>query len=141
LRATILFEEPVRNFWAVAVGAAIGGVSRYYLSLFATERLGDVLPWATLIINVTGSFALGFLMRFALASPSASMELRLFLATGVCGGYTTFSTYSYEVALLIEEGQYERAGAYALGSVVLAVLATFAGFLLARELIALRAQP
>jgi CrcB protein len=141
LRAIILFEEPVRNFWAVAIGAAIGGLARYYLSLFATERLGDVLPWATLIINVTGSFALGFLMRFALASPSASMELRLLLATGVCGGYTTFSTYSYEVALMIEDGQYERAGAYALGRVVLALLATMAGFVLARELIAVRGQP
>ena len=130
----------MKNFWAVAIGAAIGGVSRYYLSLVATERLGDALPWATLIINVTGSFVLGFLMRFALASPSTSMELRLLLATGLCGGYTTFSTFSYEVALLVEDGQYERAGAYALGSVVLALLATFAGFVLARELISIRAQ-
>lgn len=133
-------EELVRNFWAVAIGAAIGGVSRYYVSLVATERLGDVLPWATLIINVTGSFVLGFLMRFALASPAASMEMRLLLATGVCGGYTTFSTYSYEAALLVEEGQYERAAAYAFGSVILALLATFAGFVLARELIALRGR-
>jgi CrcB protein len=69
------------------------------------------------------------------------MEFRLLLATGVCGGYTTFSTYSYEVALMIEDGQYERAGAYALGSVVLALLATMAGFVLARELIAVRGQP
>lgn len=141
LARDFLFEVPVKNFWAVAIGAAIGGVSRYYLSLFATVRLGDALPWATLIINVTGSFLLGFLMRFALASPSASVELRLLLATGLCGGYTTFSTYSYEVALLIEEGQYERAAAYAFGSIVLALLATFAGFILARELIAVRARP
>jgi CrcB protein len=141
LRGTILFEESVRNFWAVAIGAAAGGVSRYYLSFAIQSRAGASFPWGTLVVNVTGSLILGFLMRFALASPAASMELRLFLATGVCGGYTTFSTYSYEVALLIEDGQYERAGAYAFGSVILAVLATFAGFVLARELMALRTQP
>jgi fluoride exporter len=141
LARDFLFDVLVRAFWAVAIGAAIGGTTRYYVSLFATERLGDVLPWATLIINVTGSFVLGFLMRFALASPASSMEVRLLLATGVCGGYTTFSTYSYEVALLIEEGQYERAATYAFGSMILAVLATFAGFVLARELLAVRARP
>ena len=78
------------------------------------------------------------LMRYALATPSVSAELRALLTTGFCGGYTTFSTYSYETATLLEDGQYGRAGTYALASVVLALVATFAGFVLARELIALR---
>jgi len=130
----------VRIFWAVAVGAAAGGVSRYYLSVAVQQRLGATFPWGTLVINVTGSLLLGFLMRYALATPTVSAEMRLLLTTGFCGGYTTFSTFSYETAMLLEDGQYERAAAYALASVLVALLATFCGFILARELIAFRAR-
>jgi CrcB protein len=66
------------------------------------------------------------------------VELRALLTTGFCGGYTTFSTFSYETAALLEDGQYERAGAYAFGSVLISLAATFCGFLLAREVIAMR---
>lgn len=131
----------MRIFWAVAVGAALGGVSRYYLSLSLTGRLGDAFPWSTLVINVTGSLLLGILMRSAFASPAANAELRLLLATGFCGGYTTFSTFSYETALLLEDGRYQRAATYVVASVVVALLATFSGFLLAQRLLALRARP
>ncbi len=130
----------MRIFWAVAVGAAAGGVSRYYLSVAVQQRLGATFPWGTLLINVTGSLLLGFLMRYALATPGVSAEMRLLLTTGFCGGYTTFSTFSYETAMLLEDGQYERAAAYALASVIVALLATFCGFILARELIAFRAR-
>ena len=130
----------MRTFWAVAFGAALGGVARYYLSSAIQHRLGATFPWGTLVINVSGSLLLGVLMRYALATPSVSAELRAFLTTGVCGGYTTFSTYSYETATLLEDGQYGRASTYALASVVLALVATFAGFVLAREVIALREQ-
>lgn len=130
----------MRIFWAVAVGAAAGGVSRYYLSVAVQQRLGATFPWGTLVINVTGSLLLGFLMRYALATPTVSAEMRLLLTTGFCGGYTTFSTFSYETAMLLEDGQYERAAAYALASVLVALLATFCGFVLARELIAFRAR-
>jgi CrcB protein len=122
----------------VATGAALGGVARYSLASAIQQRVGPTFPWGTLVINVSGSLLLGVLMRYALATPSVSAELRAFLTTGFCGGYTTFSTYSYETATLLEDGQYGRAGTYALASVVLALLATFAGFVLARELIALR---
>ena len=128
----------MRTFWAVAFGAALGGVARYYLASAIQQRVGPTFPWGTLVINVSGSLLLGMLMRYALATPSISAELRAFLTTGFCGGYTTFSTYSYETATLLEDGQYGRAGTYALASVVLALVATFAGFVLARELIALR---
>lgn len=134
-------EVLVKLFWAVAIGAAVGGVSRYYLSLALTERLGDAFPWGTLVINVTGSLLLGFLMRYAFASPGANAELRLLLVTGFCGGYTTFSTFSYETVQLLEDGQYERAATYVAASVVVALLATAGGFVLARELIALRSRP
>jgi CrcB protein len=128
----------VRTFWAVAIGAALGGVARYYLASALQQRLGATFPWGTLVVNVSGSLLLGVLIRYALATPSVSVEMRALLTTGFCGGYTTFSTYSYETATLLEDGQYGRAGAYALASVVVALGATFAGFVLARELIALR---
>jgi CrcB protein len=125
-------------FWAIAFGAAVGGVSRYYLSTSLQQRLGVAFPWGTLVVNVTGSLLLGFLIRYALATPAVSVELRALLTTGFCGGYTTFSTFSYETVALIEEGQYERAGAYVLGSVILSLLATLCGFIVARELLAFR---
>ena len=128
----------MRTFWAVAIGAALGGVARYYLATAIQQRVGPTFPWGTLVINVSGSLLIGVFIRYALATPSVSTELRAFLTTGFCGGYTTFSTYSYETAALLEDGQYGRAGTYALASVVLALIATFAGFVLARELIALR---
>jgi fluoride exporter len=128
----------VRLFWAIAVGAAAGGVSRFYLAAAIQQRLGSTLPWGTLAINVTGSLLLGFLLRYAMATPAISLELRAMLTVGFCGGYTTFSSYSYETMVLIEDGEIGRAAVYSLGSVVLALLATFAGFTLARELLAFR---
>jgi CrcB protein len=128
----------VKTFWAIAIGAAVGGVSRYYLSTAVQHRMGSTFPWGTLVINITGSVVLGFIMRYALSTPGVSVELRLLFTTGFCGGYTTFSTYSYETATLIEDGQLGRAGTYALASVLLALAGTFTGFALAREVIALR---
>jgi len=131
-------EVPVKMFWAIAIGAGVGGVCRYYLASSVQHRFGATFPWGTLLINVTGSLLLGFLIRYALSTPGVSVEMRALLTTGFCGGYTTFSTFSFETAALIEDGQYERAGAYVLGSVILSLLATFCGFILARELLAFR---
>jgi CrcB protein len=127
----------VKIVWAIAVGAAVGGLARYYLGMAIQQRTGVTFPWGTLVINVTGSLLLGFIIRYALAV-EVSVELRALLTTGFCGGYTTFSTFSYETAALLEDGQYERAGAYAFGSVLISLAATFCGFLLAREVIAMR---
>lgn len=124
--------------WAIATGAAAGGVARYYVGVWVQQRTGVSFPWGTLLINVSGSLLLGFLVRYALVTPGISVEVRALLTTGFCGGYTTFSTYSYETAALLEDGQYGRAGAYVLGSVALALIGTYCGFLLARELIAFR---
>jgi CrcB protein len=128
----------VRLFWAIAAGAAAGGVSRFYLGAAIQQRLGTSFPWGTLAINITGSLLLGFLLRYAMATPAISPEMRAMLTVGFCGGYTTFSSYSYETLVLLEEGQVARAAVYSLGSIVLALFATFAGFALARELIAFR---
>jgi len=126
--------------WYVAIGSGIGGVVRLFLGSFIQQRAGSSFPLGTLIINITGSFILGFIIRYALATPSITPEIRALLTTGFCGGYTTFSTYSFETATLIEDGRYERASLYILLSVGVALLGTFGGFATARQLLALRAN-
>jgi CrcB protein len=122
----------------VAVGAAAGGISRYYLTSFIQQRAGSGFPVGTLIINITGSFLLGVIVRIALQSDIISPEVRTLLTTGFCGGYTTFSTFSYETALLLEDGEYGRATLYVGASVTIALLGTFLGFAVANRLLALR---
>lgn len=112
----------------VAVGSAVGGVFRLLMTAFVQQRIATTFPLGTLLVNITGSFALGFIIKYALATPAVSPELRALLTTGFCGGFTTFSAYSFETAALIEEGQYSRASVYIAASVLLSLLATFAGF-------------
>ena len=123
----------------VAVGSAVGGVSRFALSTFVQQRAGT-FPVGTLIVNITGSLALGFLLRYSLGSTSVSAETRALLTTGFCGGYTTFSTFSYETLKLIEDGDYRRAAVYVAASVVLSLVATFLGIIAANELLAARVR-
>lgn len=124
----------------VALGGAIGSASRYALGYTVQSRTTSVFPWGTLLVNVTGSFLVGFFMRHALGGHTISAETRLFLTVGFCGGYTTFSTFSYESLRLIEDGDYRRAALYMVSSVVLSVAGTFAGFMLGRALLAGRAS-
>jgi CrcB protein len=126
--------------WYVALGSAAGGAARLLLGNFIQQRAGTSFPLGTLIINITGSFVLGFLIRYAIATPGIAPEMRALLTTGFCGGYTTFSTYSFETATLIEDGRYERASLYIVLSVVLALLGVFGGFATARQFIAFRAN-
>ncbi len=119
----------------VGIGSALGGVSRYVIGFAVQQRFGSGFPVGTLLINVTGSFVIGFLLRAAFAGTQISPETRAFLATGFCGGYTTFSTFSYDTATLIEGGEYSRAALYIVLSVVLSLVAVFAGFALAQSAI------
>lgn len=119
----------MRNTLAVALGGAVGTLARYGLGTWI-QRATSTFPLSTLVINVTGSFLLGFLMRWLL-STTATPELRVALTIGVCGGYTTFSTFSYETARLIESGSWARASVYVAASVVVSLVATFAGFAMA----------
>jgi CrcB protein len=128
----------MRIFWSVAVGGALGCVSRYYLTGFIQQRAGASFPAGTLIINITGSFLLGFIMRYALQSGVVSAETRMLLTSGFCGGYTTFSTYSYEAAMMLNDREYGRAALYIGASVMLALAGTFLGFAAANSLLALR---
>ncbi|HEX6107618.1 MAG TPA: fluoride efflux transporter CrcB [Gemmatimonadales bacterium] len=124
--------------WYIALGSALGGVGRYLVGGLVQRGLGTGLPAGTLVVNVTGSFLVGLFLRYALETPTLTPELRAFLTIGFCGGYTTFSTFSYETVALLEDGEWERAALYAGASLVLAVGATLLGLLAARGLIAAR---
>jgi len=121
----------------VALGSAIGGVARLLLGAAVQQRVGPGFPAATLVINVTGSLLLGFLMRFALATFAIAPEMRGFLTTGLCGGYTTFSTFTLETMTLLEDGELSRAAGYVAASVALALIGVYLGAVAAGALIAL----
>jgi CrcB protein len=126
--------------WYVAIGSAAGGVFRYLLGGAIQRTLAASFPLGTLVINVTGSALLGFIFRYALEMPAVTPEIRALLGIGFCGGYTTFSTFSYETLTLLEDGDWRRAGLYVGLSLIGSVLAAFLGFMAARELIALRTR-
>ncbi|MGB3866524.1 MAG: fluoride efflux transporter CrcB [Xanthobacteraceae bacterium] len=119
---------------AVALGGAVGSVARYLAGIGAGRIFGTDFPWGTLLINIAGSFLIGvFVESFALRwdLPQAA---RVFLTVGVCGGFTTFSTFSLESFLLIERGQFGPAAAYIVASVALSIVALFGGLHLVRAL-------
>lgn len=126
--------------WYVAIGSAIGGVARFLLGTLVQERAGGTFPTGTLLVNVTGSLLLGFFLRYALGSAAVSPETRALLTTGFCGGYTTFSTFSYETIALLEEGQHQRAALYIALSVVLSLAACLVGVIMAREMLGVRTR-
>lgn len=124
--------------WQVALGSAVGGAARVAISTLLQQRAGTAFPIGTLVVNITGSLVVGFVLRYALGTPAISAETRALLATGFCGGYTTFSTFSYETIKLLEDGDYRRAALYAVLSVGLSLAATLAGMVVAGELLAAR---
>ena len=125
------------NLLLVACGGAAGAVLRYVLGAQAMRAFGGVWPWGTLIANVLGGLLMGVLAGVLTLRGGADQERwRLLLGVGVLGGFTTFSAYSLEVALMIERREWTSAAAYSLGSVVLSVAALFAGLLLMRRVLA-----
>jgi CrcB protein len=124
--------------WLIALGSAIGGVCRYLLGGFVGRSMGPGFPLGTLIINVTGSFLVCLVYRYTADSAAATANLRAFLTVGFCGGYTTFSTFSYETVKLLEDDEIARAAGYAGLSVVASLAAALAGIALGRELLLLR---
>ena len=118
---------------AVVAGGGIGSLIRYLVTFGIMQRLGPGFPWWTFIINVTGSFVIGIVFEITQtrAFPGAPL-LRVFLMTGVLGGYTTFSTFSLETLQQIGDRVILLAAAYAIGSVVVGVAAAYGGVILAR---------
>ena len=111
----------------VALGSAIGGVARYLLGGLAQRLFDTTFPVGTLIINVSGSLLLGAFIRYATETPTLSPDLRAFLTIGLCGGYTTFSTFSFESVRLMEEGAGLGALANLAGSVAAGLAAAAVG--------------
>ena len=112
----------------VALGGAAGSVLRYLIGVVMVARLGALFPWHTLAINIAGSFAIGIVMELGQTQAlGVTPPARTFLAVGILGGFTTFSSFSYETLALLGRGAGGAALTYASGSVVLGVLAAFAG--------------
>jgi CrcB protein len=124
--------------WYIALGSAIGGVARYLLGGLIQRFSGGSFPSGTLLVNLTGSFVLGFLYRYASDSAAITPEVRALLTIGLCGGYTTFSTFTYETVRLLEDGETGRAIVYIGLSVLLGLGAMVLGLAAGRELLDLR---
>jgi fluoride exporter len=119
---------------AVAVGGALGSVGRFWLAGAMMTLTGPRFPWGTLLINVLGSFVIGLVAGITLTPERVGMhpDIRIFLMTGVCGGFTTFSAFSLQTLELLQSGDVVPAFGYAVGSVVLCVIGTYCGWLLGR---------
>lgn len=118
--------------FAIAVGGALGSVARHYATTLAAQAWGQNFPYGTLLVNVTGSFVIGFLMELMAQKWQVSLEMRALLITGFLGGFTTFSAFSFDVLKLVETHQYINALVYAVLSVALSLAAVFAAMHLAR---------
>jgi fluoride exporter len=116
----------------VAAGGAVGAASRHLVNLAALRIAGLTFPWGTLTVNITGSFLMGVFIELLARRSGASAELRLLVATGILGGFTTFSAFSLDVAVLWERGAHAAAAGYVAASVAGAVAALFAGLTIAR---------
>jgi len=124
----------------IAVGSALGGIARYWCSGLAAQWIGETFPWGTLIVNVVGSFIIGFFAT--LTGPDGRVFVgstgRQFVMVGICGGYTTFSSFSLQTLNLMNDGEWFRAGTNIGLSVALCLAAVWAGALLAGAINAMK---
>jgi CrcB protein len=127
VRAKGIMPRSLEVVASVALGGAAGSVARYLLSGALQERSATVFPIGTLVVNVSGCLAIGFLMRLVLETGEFSPPVRALLTTGFLGGFTTFSTFAWEAIGAVEEGAFRRALAYVGGSVVLGLVAVWVG--------------
>lgn len=117
----------------VALGGALGSVTRHWLGTVVTEPMNHTFPWGTFWVNVSGCLAIGFFATIT-QRHFTSNEARLFLMTGLCGGYTTFSAFGLQTVNLLRAGDWPRAGGYVAGSVVVCLVSVWLGHLLASPL-------
>jgi CrcB protein len=118
------------SYFLVAVGGALGSIARFWISGLVAERAGQTFPFGTLVVNVTGSFIIGLFAAFSLPEGRSLLGpfTRQFFMIGVCGGYTTFSSFSLQTLALAQEGEWMRAILNSLASVVFCVAAVWLGF-------------
>ena len=122
------------SYLLVFFGGGLGATIRHIVNMISARFLGTAFPYHTLIINVTGSVVMGLIAGYLAFKGEASQPWRLFLMTGILGGYTTFSAFSLDTALLYERGEIGLALVYVLGSVVWSIAGLFAGLALIRQM-------
>jgi CrcB protein len=120
------------NFVVVSVGAILGANLRYIFSRYAARIMGPVFPYGTLIINITGSFVVGWFMIWSTERVLLDPRWRLLVVIGFCGGFTTFSSYAFESMAYLEQGQWRLLALNVLSNNLLCLLAALAGMALAR---------
>jgi CrcB protein len=134
-----IFAEMHVYFW-IAVGSALGGMARYWCSGAAARLLGETFPWGTLLINIAGSFVIGFFGT--LTGPDGRIFVgsttRQFVMVGICGGFTTFSSFSLQTLNLLNDSEWVMAGGYVGASVALCLIGVWSGYALAVALNAMR---
>lgn len=124
----------MKSLLLAAAGGAIGAAGRYVVGVSTFRLFGPAFPWGTFIVNVTGCFAMGILIESLALKYSVSNEVRTFLATGILGGFTTFSAFALDFAVLLERKAIGISIFYLTSSVCLSVLALFVGLVVARAL-------
>ena len=122
------------NYLLVFIGGGLGSTLRHIINILTPRVVGTGFPYHTFIINITGSIVMGLIAGYLAFKGEASQPWRLFLMTGILGGYTTFSAFSLDAALLYERGEIGLALFYVLGSVVFSIAGLFAGLALVRHL-------
>ncbi|QPF84053.1 fluoride efflux transporter CrcB [Bradyrhizobium genosp. L] len=122
------------SYLLVFVGGGLGASLRLLINNICARAFGTAFPWGTFIINITGSTVMGLIAGYLAFKGEASQPWRLFLMTGILGGYTTFSAFSLDTALLYERGELGLAVLYVLGSVALSVAGLFSGLAIVRSL-------
>lgn len=115
----------IKNFLLVGLGGGMGAMLRFFFTSISKQ---SVFPFSTLFINIAGSLFIGIVFGLSNKNVAISNELKLFLATGICGGFTTFSAFSVENMQLLKDGNYATACLYIFTSVALCIMAVFAGF-------------
>jgi CrcB protein len=118
----------------IGIGSFIGGISRYYSQQIITRLFPSLMPYGTLTVNITGCFLIGLIYGLSDRGNILTPEWRLFLTTGFCGGFTTFSTFSYESINLIQDGQFFFLSLYVALSVIMGFASTYLGMFIIRSI-------
>lgn len=125
----------MKLYLIVAFGSGLGGVLRYFISDFVQRSSNPLFPYGTLAVNIFGSFIIGLVLFYFDSLKLISSEMRLFLTVGLCGGLTTFSTFSYETVKLFQDSEFLLAGANILLNVILTIVAVYLAYILSKLII------
>jgi CrcB protein len=124
----------IMNYLLVFIGGGLGSTLRYWVNVLCGRLFGTDFPYGIMLINITGSTVMGLIAGYLAFKGEASQPWRIFIMTGILGGYTTFSAFSLDAALLYERGEVGLAALYVIGSVALAIVGLFAGLAVVRHL-------